>query len=1239
MAFTKWSFFWGGDIPNDPTFWGGNEGDIITGPTPPDPPESRVPFSAVWLADDEAAPFATPPVEAVAGDTMGWVPNATGGVFYRGGDISLVVMKSAISSDQTFNIVRGDAEGSQEILSDDTELIHQVHAEPYSPVLLTGEADLTASFVGLTQDGGDLGIGTWSFLLDDILAAPNKVATVWDNELQVSVDTMRMASLPRFGTLLVIPKDGELYLRSLFTSSGVASPAQKINIDLRPREDWELDLSRLHVVCTADGTLIFYYGIKKTFEGDRGTAVMAYTPHHPGFTVDLPFSASGMVYDPSVFVLDLVPTVSHKGASRHLVSNDILVALQALDAEFLVKPQNIHWLTARGLGVTPDPVEDVWDEENHPHLFGGQLITACPDNQINLLSINGTGGRQQGGFQVLGNVAFGPVQPGNDAFINTYALDDSESQQAARRLLVGNVSVASNEEANTGGNHTVQLVRTAAMYVEEAKRQGYNLTHDILTARLSSRLDEVIVGQTVEIDRGIFPGVADLSVTPTVGMVGTSLFLPEASSSVVFPGSIAYDERSVCISLWVYPQRAERGGASNQYSIVHRFGATADAYRLAWNEVGSGGTFVWEVTTDIDGMVSISTPAELPPDRWYHITVLYNKDTYKSQLFVFGILMDENAFTMGAEMDIDFVTHQPVTLGFPTGTAHTSMLGRVDDFVLSVSEITEQQVVASFFDSTVALDGPVRTSRSNDVTRQDHVFSTASIPTPGVELGIYTVAARSCNFHAGGGFHSHVVFDVWKLPRGLDSVPKYLGTLAPPASSMNRIASDGIGTGVLKSPSIVSFPVDGSNRAIDFDIRLIYDINSSGSATGKLRLYMLFENDPETDGTDKFTFYHVTFDPENPIISGQDENSYVYVYDTAANKRPTSWTVVNRPIDSKDVLITTVSDTVTPADSEMVLLHEDKYGAVGTPNTRPMLDILPETTGNFGGLDYSTAYSTSGRGPSARGMIARTLTNSGEGWPASLEGDIQVVFGFESTVGGSEIPATSPHEQLVSTVVFLIPDGEIAGPPTGDFDIHAGLMSKQLDEYGVFGIDPFIPLGYATNPGGVTGNSLVLGVSGNRDTTSPGREGQGGLTLYTIKREWNWGARPLLDAGPLWGSGQNACTGASIAIDQREDTVTDNPDGIIWVARPMFDRTDRYSVIYMSDSEAADSGYEVPAGLNNPVMRRSDRNSGVVWEGFLLESPSYSSRRTGAVVKEGTKRKAVVTLRYSHPGWIFPEPV
>ena len=110
-------------------------------------------------------------------------------------------------------------------------------------------------------------------------------------------------------------------------------------------------------------------------------------------------------------------------------------------------------------------------------------------------------------------------------------------------------------------------------------------------------------------------------------------------------------------------------------------------------------------------------------------------------------------------------------------------------------------------------------------------------------------------------------------------------------------------------------------------------------------------------------------------------------------------------------------------------------------------------------------------------------------------------------------------------------------------------------------------------------------------------------------------------------------------VEQRGDRTDNEPPGFVWVARTLMDRTDRYSVTYISGKEAMDAEYFGLFGplqdLDNSVYRRSDRNSGIVWVGASFGLPGWTERRTGAVVKEGSSRRAMLTLRYQHPGKVY----
>lgn len=1254
MPLTKWSFFWGGDIPDDPTFWGGN----INGVDYDDPvvgPISRIAFSSIWQAEDAATTLSATLEDVTAGDTVGWAPGKSG-MFEKAGDITCVsTLKIDQSPFQKVRIVRGDQEGSQVISTDSTDIIEQIHAEIFGHLNVTGGFPSPAAFVALVEDvGPGFEYIIWNFPITDLTAAPNKT-TQWDNELSVPAQRCRMVSIENKGTVFVVPSDsstpefGEAFFLKPTFGGGKAIPATEIKIDLRPSEAWTVDLSRFHAIVTHNRVIVFYYAVFDADSGNIATAVMAYTPFHSTFDFDLTYNAEGVVHTPTIFANGLVPTISHKGAQRHGVSNDILIALQVTDITGVVEIPQVHWITSRGLGLVPDPVADIWDELTHPNMFGGRAAQACPDRTIDVVSVGWTGGRQEGTFQVVGGLTYHEPVVGSLDFINTYALDNAERHQVLRRMLIGVVQVVSEEQANVGGQHEVEMVRTAYMHNDETQRQGYDTDVDVFSAVSLIRLDDIGPGGNIETEIGL-TAIGDTTLVPSVGMVDTSLFFSNFNSRVTIICDEICDGDSVVIALWVFPQLAGRQGPTDQYEIVVREGDPDDpVFKLFWDE-GVTQAFKWQVNTTPGGTKVIDSTAmgSLKEDRWYYVTALYNADTLTMQLFLFGVLVAEDStFPADAVLSHSMVDVEDLYLGRRlAATTNTAMLGRLDDFVMGVIPVTHQEVVASFFQSVVAKDGPVRTSRSQLPQLQDKIYATASIAQPGNPLTLITVAARTCNFHTDDPFRYHVVFDVWRLDRNFGSQPKYAGTLAPRATLMDRVSP---GTqGHLSSPR--TFEDSGPPRESDFQIILTEEFHDS-FPTGKLNLYALFQGDPSGSGTDKNVVMKCSFNPDFPIEASRDENAYTWVVQYPSN-RVLAWTVVARPKVSEDVYIAAVT-TDAPL-IEFRILEQSRFGGLGSENKADAKIVLPvaNLTGSFFGYTYETAFNTV-LGPTAlpRGMVGRQIS-AGYGWPDDLvdAADVQIMFGLASNEGGTEISGTAPQEQIIGTCTLFIQEDAITGDYTViPFPVYSESQAKQFDEYGVGGIDPIVPLAWLQNPHnrlGVAehpGDTLVLGRTGNRDNDVPGREGQGGLLLYKTKREGTWGARPIIDVGPTWGASENVTVGASIAFSTRANisspSFTPPVDNIV-VCRPLFDRTDRYSTIYMSTAEASDGGWEVDAGqFAAPVLRRSDRSSALVWMGWSFGVRAWNERPTGVAIKKGSKRRAAVTLRWTLPGEAYAQDI
>ncbi len=1241
MALTKWGFLWGGPVP-DPTFWGGN----LSVDPPATPPfevalnTSRIATSSLWMARDDPAFGIENHIHIIAGAVMGYVAGASNlPKFHPPGDFTCVVTRTFPMGpfEQSVRIIRSSEGRFLELSNDSTEAIDQMHAtiRPSDSVVGAGS---TPGFVGLVDTGSEF--ETWFYAISKIdginPVVPFK-ATVWGNELSVPMDQIRVVDILRtnHGPLLVIAHDGEFYLKSSW-GTGPGTAASKLAVDLS-FDDWDPDLSRFHVIVTNNDILVIYYAVTK--DGNNSTAVLAYRPFHGNTDSDLPFDASGVIVQPKLIWEGLVPTVSHTGAMRHQVSSDILVALQDTNDVNQVEKPNIHWLTTRGLGTVFDPVPDVWDEDTHPNLFGGKTESAAPDLAIDIISIGWSGNRQESLFFAIGSLVYEDTSDSYPEYENTYATGSQPTARATQRLCLGQLWVVTEGETNAGGRHSLDLVRSVAFRTDKQDRQGYDLGAQIAGDDLfdvKSLLSMTLVsGNQVPALKGPDASTGGSSVFPITGMVKNGgLNFPIPSSQVVIPGSSSFRGESVCLSLWVYPTSS---GSGTNTSIAYMEGdGGTHAFWLRFDEVTQ--EFIWSVTVTGTGQIDINSavPSYIYSyDRWYHVTALYNHLLEITQLYIFGVLIAEAPAGNGDVLDQHPNDNNPIILG-EISPSFKSLFCRMDNFAVGFDSVKSQQVVAAFFHGLNSPEGPVRTNRFNDPTTQDFVFATASITR--ANGTVYTVAARQINPSVEEIYRYQIVFDVWRLDRGIGQDPQYMGVVAPPSEVMDLFNDDIDTERYMQSAWAV-------NDEMMFEITLLEEYDDSVALTGNLVLYAPFNSaESASPGGRKTTIWRMIFDPDAPLLGSSSGVNHEIV-----TVLPTSWTFRGMTAVSRkktfsgshsEAVFVSALDAQDPPDQWLYVLETDIFGVSSWASATPyhMEAITPpaDVSGSFFSYAYNTAFATSGT-VGIRGMAGRVV-ETGQGWPADRLGGVDLIIGLASSARGSLISAQTPLDTIVGTVIFHIPDGKI-GPTTGGTEESPAdeFRSRQWDEYGAGGIPPIVPLSWVQNPYSPTGDSFLLGRIGPRDAFRPGREGNSGLCIFKVKREGNWGVRPVVMVGPDWASEVSQTVGASLvwSTPPRTGEPAEGFEDLLMVTRPAVDRSDRYSTMYMDRDEAIAAGYvNAPPGAvgTHPYLRRSDRNAGVVWTGHRVETRGYTERPTGMTPKTNATHRVLMTLRWSLPG-------
>ena len=1220
MSFTEWEALWGSSL------WGGICDYILPVADPIGGPDGPAITSALYLAQDGPSinDEANGPFNIIGGDSLGWAPRNMDS-FSEAGNITCVATTAVINFILTheFWFIRGDWSGRVARVTGQTDGAGVVHGEMFGHTNITGLGGKPhPAFVFFSLDGSN-NLQAYNMPLSDSTSLNQ--STVWDNELGVTLEQCRFASMETHGTVVCtvgpsgqFPGQQSFYMKSTF-GSGSAAPAVELIIDLRPADGYTLDLTDFHVVETHNRVFLFYYTVIDA-AGDIHTAHFAYTPAHNSYDADLPFSVEGVVRPPRVIVTGLKPIKAPKGARRHPVSNEIIIGLEPVGT---VNGDEIQWHLTRGYGDILKPNPDIWNADNHAYLFGGRLKENAPDREISILSVGWADPRHGGIFPITATLKFGQfIEPAID-FENTYLTTQTSAFASKLRLCLGNLYLPREpDDSNPGGSHQLVGGRVASMEHNETARVGYSQATDFLQATNILELDDVQqAGLTVAKLGG--NGTVEGGVTPTQGIVKGALYLYDAAAKITIPSTPAMDAESIAVSIWVYPELAGRQGET-EYTIVSRTsGAVGYVWRLFWEETGQ--EFHWNVECSPGGGATITSASigSLPEKHWYHVTATYDLATTRSQLFINGFLVDENFYVAGSLLDYDSQQDRDIVLGRDSVSLNP-IKGRLDDFVHGTHmDMQPQRVVAAFHYGLLGPSGPMRVSRVfDDPELQDKIVATAMHEAFDQGTGVYyTFALRKVAITSVAGLEHQAVIDVWRNDRTAGGGgPQYTGMIPPPWWTLDHrtaYPSDGMRGHKIEDP-VESFEMKVS------PVSLLAE-------PGKLGIYFVLR-EPSGAQAERSQLLRAVCNPDNPALDIASASlSYDLVAQFDSGRRVTAFDVAVR--STSDAPVVVVAARETTVSNKLYIARKLNWGsaAVGTVNSINVAALMPPTNagGSFEGRDYNTAYTTSGIGPTIRGLITREIV-PGSGMPDLVHTGFQVIFGVQSYLGGTAIPANAPQEQMVSTLHVIIPPEAIDSLVGGDFPLVAGGEPRQLDEYEEGGIDPFIPLRFIAHPDSTTGDVFVLGRTGNRAQTV-GRDGNGGLALFRTKAQGNWSMRLCCMAGLDWGPSESVTVGASACLS----TITaEGVDPVVvHVSRMHPSRGDKFSTIYVSAEEAESGGWDPPVPLEvTPVLRRNDRMSSLVWLDYKLNTRGFTDEPTGPKIIIGDRYKYAINLRWSLPG-------
>ncbi len=638
-------------------------------------------------------------------------------------------------------------------------------------------------------------------------------ATVWDNELSATDDEIRLVSgigpaLVPIGTIIVVsgnstiyPGQPAIFLKNTGDPAGSSGPAQEILYDLRPTDLYTVDLSRLHVVDLGNGQLNFYYAVTNTQTDRRSTAVFTYwlpRTQDPSLTFDV----QAVVLRPTLVLSGYVPTVSRRGARRHPVSNEIILALEHEDD---TSGQTIRWFATRGQGIRFDTTPLVWDADTHPFLFGGRWADGAPDRSIAVSSVGWKGNRAGNGFTVLGAIVIGEVPAYRTEFLNYYDLTINDNDIAPRMLLGSIQPLKSEGESGADGAYALVSQKTAPWSLHERDRRGYDAEDDPLEVAIYNGFDDPSDPNAFTSEIGASATASDVVHGP--GRIRGAKVLFQDDSLITFAADVAYDTDSVCFSLWVYLEISDAPSATRIIFLKPRNNlSSTPVLRLIWDEVA--GDLIFRVRWFSAGNVDLQLPADLlplPENRWYHVACVV--DEVEAFMYLNGVLVASDSVAGPDALDHNAST--PLSLG---GDAN-SFRGRVDEFIYCAEAAFgigfRYRLLRSLLSSMQDTDGlPLRSIMSTDLALGDGVAATTVVQADDVVL---TCCARQVCLSLVPALDRVVAFDVWTRTRGGD--PEYAGIIAPPIEVMDAISASSV-----FSPRVVGTERALSDKYEGFDL-------------------------------------------------------------------------------------------------------------------------------------------------------------------------------------------------------------------------------------------------------------------------------------------------------------------------------------------------------------------------------------------------------------------------------------
>lgn len=1203
MAFTLWGTYWG-------DFWGGKIDDLpvhtIEGflPSLGEVDTGRLfLMGSIWKALDDAGPGATTSrLEVTGGDSIGRAPGNLD-AFRQSGDFTVFTYLDPTSANVA-KIVKSTSDGASTLVANIGFQAKLVHGELFTNSNIDPTHDNKPGFLFVGENTGSPPAFYYGHVsLED--ESTYLTGDFWDNELNADISECRLVTLPGHGTVLVavgnsaaFPGQKSFFLKSSATAN--SQTATEIIVDLTLGSGLEVDLTRYHVVELRNGQFNFYYRVFDPVSSIESTAFFSYQPLHEGFSDTLPFSTNGVTTPPSIILNNYVPIVSVKGGRRHPVTNEILLGF-VLGAE--KDTDRIDWFAARGLGTFLDPVPLTWNSETFPHLFGGQLKDAAPDSLVGINSVGWAGTHMSASFPLVGNLVLGGIGTDDINFHNFYRPDKNNNQTAPRLLLGELYGIRRTGEACPEGVNIFRANHSSPLFTEATKMRGYDLGKDFFGAVSALKLQDLSSPLVASIGPN---ATANNNVIPSVGIIKSGQSFVADDSQVVIPGDASLDGDGITISFWVY---LELSSAPAIRTILYKNGSVSStAFKISWDEINQ--EFIFQVK---GGAIFVASPiAPITENRWYHLSVTYDSVSGAIKLYLFGSLISSgNAGAGGpshiAASDIVFGSTSSLAPGL------NSFRGIIEDFAYSTSTADDFEIARAYAWGLTNVDGPVMVSRSLNAAKSDFAAMTTCVTSTENLEEWFTFSARNVAIAGHSELTDQVVIDVWRNFRN-SGAPIYEGCYPIHPSIMDWASV--IVAGKARRPVL-----NKVNTSLEMKV-------TTPDADKEYYVYTpLFAHDP--GNSDKFILFRTKMENASvESVSVADQEIVIDVTPADPNDFVSTYGIVET---SAGIYTFVAVANITGAPHRVYVVRPGDAG-VGAFTSSPYIevaDMMPFAANRFGAASYVTGYSaTPAVSPVLHGIIGREL-EAGMGWHSSNYDDIQLIFGLGSANGGTSIPFPN-DDVIVSTCAITLPRAAIdAAAPGAQISITD--KATQLDEYGFGGVEPFIPIDFISPQAGVTGDTLILGRSGVRSSNQANKSGNSGLSLFRIKREWNWSVIPVANMGMFYGSTHDYRTGASMCVSLGDGISSEQVQ--VHVCRPMQDRNDKFSTVVMDSDEFTDVGHtSLSIKTFNSVLRRSDNVPVPTWLDYSVHTRNFTDRGTGAVTFNGNSFSVTPILRWSNPG-------